>query len=49
MESDNENLHYEMRTNYLAIDTKLNSIIAEYTHITCEASRIKNQSDQLKR
>lgn len=34
MENDNENLHYEMRTSHLAIDSKLNTIIADYNNLT---------------
>lgn len=47
MESDNENLHYEMRTNHLAIDSKLNNILAEYSNISTETIKIRKQTEQL--
>lgn len=49
MENDNENLHYEMRTSHLAIDSKLNTIIADYNNLTNETSKFKKQADLLSR
>jgi uncharacterized protein with PhoU and TrkA domain len=49
MESDQENLHYEMRTSHLAIDSKLNSIILEYNNISNETNKVKKQTEMLTR
>jgi len=49
MESDSENLHYEMRTNHLAIDSKLNNILAEYNNISTETIKIRKQTELLSR
>lgn len=49
MESEQENLHYEMRTSHLAIDSKLNSIIIEYNNINNETTKVKKQTEMLTR
>jgi hypothetical protein len=38
-----------MRTSHLAIDSKLNSIIAEYNNISNETSKVKKQTESLTR
>ena len=49
MENDQENLHYEMRTTHLAIDSKLTTIIKEYNNITSETNKVKKQAQTLSR
>jgi hypothetical protein len=49
MENDQENLHYEMRTSHLAIDSKLTTIIVEYNNITNETNKVKKMTEALSR
>jgi len=44
MENDQENLHYEMRTTHLAIDSKLTTIIVDNNNITNETNKMKKQT-----
>lgn len=36
-----------MRANHISIDTKINSLITDYTNISNENARIKKQNDEL--
>ena len=49
MENDQENLHYEMRTTHLAIDSKLTTIIVDNNNITNETNKMKKQTQTLSR
>ena len=49
LESDHENLHYEMRTSHLTVDAKLSNLFSQFTVITSETSKVKKKADSLAR
>lgn len=36
-----------MRANHISIDTKINSLIADYTNVSNQNARIRKQNDEL--
>jgi hypothetical protein len=44
MGSEIENLHYEMRTNHLTIESKLNTIVNNYASVSLENANLKKQT-----